>query len=254
MEAGGIAVVKERNLKIVLAYQGTAYHGFQWQENALSIQEVVEKGLSVLFAHPVKVAGSGRTDTGVHALGQVISFRTTGRIPTEKIAIASRGVFPDDIVLLSAEEVAADFHARCSATSKIYEYRIYHGKLPDPFRRHQAWHISRQLDLDAMREALRQVEGTHDFSAFQGAGGHQINTVKTIYEASIAQENDEYKFRFWGSGFLYHMVRNLVGTAVAVGDGKIKVDDMSAIIESRNRRKAGMTAPAQGLYLKEVFY
>ncbi len=247
-------MVKERNLKIVVAYQGTAYHGFQWQENALSVQQVLEDRLMPLFGHPIKIAGSGRTDTGVHAYGQAISLRTTGTIPAERIPLASRGHLPNDISIVSAEEVADDFHARHSATSKVYEYRLYHGKQPDPFRRDLTWHYSRKLDFAAMQEALRYVEGTHDFTAFQGAGGHQINTVKTIYEASLQAVGDEYLFRFWGNGFLYHMVRCLVGTVVAIGIGRKKAADMPLILESRNRKMAGMTAPAQGLYLKEVFY
>lgn len=244
----------ERIIKMVVAYQGTAYHGFQWQENALSIQQVLEDGLSPLFGHPIKLAGSGRTDTGVHAYGQVVSLRTSGKIPVDKIPVASRGHLPPDIAIISAEVAPDDFHARRSATSKVYEYRLYHGRRPDPFRRQLTWQYERPLDFSAMAEALRYVEGTHDFSAFQGAGGHQINPVKTIFEASIREVGDEYQFRFWGSGFLYHMVRNLVGTAVLIGSGKRKPEDMATILASRDRHTAGATAPAQGLYLKEVFY
>ena len=244
----------ERNLKLTIAYDGTAYHGFQRQANALSVQQVLEERLERLFNHPLRIAGAGRTDAGVHAYGQVITFSTTGSIPTERIPIAAKGVLPPDIVVVAAEEVDAEYHARFTAISKIYLYRLYVGKCADPFLRNYAWQIATQPDVKAMNEALQEIVGTHDFSSFRAAGGAPVNPVRTIFSASCRQEGSLIEFSFWGSGFLYHMVRNLVGTLVDVGFGRLTREGFSAILAGKDRSLAGITAPPQGLYLKQVFY
>ena len=244
-----------RNIKLTVSYDGTRYHGFQRQANALAIQQVLEDKLAAVFGHPLSLNASGRTDTGVHAYGQVVNFFTTGSIPVERIVAAARSVLPEDIIVTSAEEVGADFHARRSAKSKTYLYRIYNGRLPNPFERLYAWHLFRKLDTAAMTEATAQIVGTHDFSAFRAAQGPPVNPVKTIFAAECAEgANEIIQFSFTGNGFLYHMVRNLVGTLVEIGQGRKTPADFARILASRDRKQAGATAPPQGLYLVKVDY
>lgn len=244
----------ERTLKLTIAYEGTAYSGFQRQANALTVQQVLEERLAKIFGHQIKVAGAGRTDAGVHAYGQVVSLSTTGSIPTERIPLAARSVLPDDIVVTAAADMAANFHARFDAKSKIYVYRIYTAAVPDPFLRNFAWHLADAPDAALMHSAAQRTVGSHDFSAFRAAGGAPTSPVRTILATSCQENVGVIEFSFWGSGFLYHMVRNLVGTLVDVGLGRLSEADFAAILASRDRKQAGITAPAQGLYLKEVLY
>lgn len=243
-----------RNIKLVVAYDGGKYHGFQRQNNAVSVQNVLEEKLSIIFRQSIKLTASGRTDTGVHAYGQVVNFFTEGTIPIERVARAANSILPADIVVRSAEEASMEFNARYSAKSKIYVYRIQQGEVLDPFQRNYAWYIRKPLDVEAMRSALSAILGEHDFSAFQAAGSKPTHPVRTIYCAECEKKDDIILFRFWGNGFLYHMVRNLVGTVVNVGRGKITVQDFQCVLAGKDRSKAGATAPAQGLYLKEVIY
>lgn len=245
---------ENRKIKLLVSYDGTAYHGFQRQANALTIQEVLEKRLARIFGHSLTVTGAGRTDAGVHAYGQVVHFLTTGSIPVAKIPLAAKSVLPADIVVLQAEIAAPEFHARKSAKSKIYVYRLYLHDLPSPFFRNYAWHVNRPLKIEVMHETAKLLVGTHDFSSFRAAGGEAVNPVRTILEASCRRREDMAEFMFWGTGFLYHMVRNLVGTLVDVGSGKITAGDFDRILKSRDRKQAGMTAPPQGLYLQKVLY
>lgn len=244
----------ERNIKLMVAYDGTAYHGFQRQANGITIQEILEDRLAVIFGHPVKVNGSGRTDSGVHAYGQVINFLTTGKIPLTKIPQAVNGILPPDIVIVSAEEAAPDFHARRSAKSKTYIYRIYNAQLRNPFERNHSWHVRGDLNVPLMDKIVQQVVGTHDFSAFRAAGGAPVSPAKTIYQAYCRREDTIVIFSFHGSGFLYHMVRNLVGTIVEIGLGRRQPEEFSVILDSLDRKKAGITAPPEGLYLMSVQY
>lgn len=245
---------KSRNIKLILSYDGTNYHGFQRQENAVSVQNVLEERLSRLFGHMITMAASGRTDAGVHALGQVVSFQTTGSIPTERIVQAANSILPSDIAVLSAEEVEPDFHARFSARGKTYVYRICQGAVRNPFQRCYAWQIRERLATAPMEEALQIIIGTHDFSAFCAAGASAKDHVRTIYCASCETVGNKIEFLFYGNGFLYHMVRNLVGTLVDVGKHRLTPRDFAAILTGRDRARAGITAPAAGLYLKEVEY
>ncbi|MDU4961514.1 MAG: tRNA pseudouridine(38-40) synthase TruA [Sporomusaceae bacterium] len=246
--------MEKRNICLTVAYDGTAYHGFQRQTNALSIQEVLEERLGRLLGHPLKIAGAARTDTGVHAHGQVVTFTTGSSIPVARIPQAARQILPPDIVVRSAALAAADFHARLSAKSKLYYYRIYNYPVADPLLIRYSWHIRRQLDVDRMQRALAHIIGIHDFSAFRASGGPPVNPVREIFSAECRQNGAVIDCYFHGAGFLYHMVRNLIGTLVDVGSHKRTVDDMRVIRDSRDRRRAGMTAPAQGLYLQEVRY
>ncbi|MCX7779959.1 MAG: tRNA pseudouridine(38-40) synthase TruA [Negativicutes bacterium] len=244
----------ERNIKLTLAYDGTAYHGFQRQPNALTIQEVLEEKLAPLFGHRLAIVGSGRTDTGVHAYGQVVSFLTTGTIPVDRIPRAASGLLPNDIVVWYAEEVGPDFHARKSAKAKTYQYRIYNAPLPSPFERNHAWNVQAELDIDSMHQAAQATVGTHDFSSFRAAGGAPVSPVKTMLDAGCRREGRMVIFSFTCTGFLYHMVRNLVGTIVEIGMGRRSLADFMFILAARDRKLAGITAPPQGLYLMEVTY
>jgi len=243
-----------RNIKLTVAYEGTAYNGFQRQMNGIGIQQILEVRLAKLFGHELKLNGAGRTDTGVHAYGQVVNFKTSGTIPIDRIAIGSRCLLPHDIVITEALEVDEKFHARFNATSKIYVYKIYPHVMPNPFLRNYAWHIWRKLDIPAIQETAQIIVGTHDFSAFRAAGGAIISPVRAIMAVDCQFDGDILEISFWGTGFLYHMVRNLTGTLVEVGLGARSVQDFKAILASRERKRAGITAPAHGLYLKEVKY
>ncbi len=245
---------QERNIKLTVAYDGTAYHGFQRQKNALGIQEIIETKLSRIFGHPLKTTGAGRTDTGVHAYGQTINFYTSGTIPVQNIPQAARSVLPPDIVITAAEEVAPAFHARRSAQSKVYLYHVLQTPVADPLRRNYSWHITQSLDVAKMNAAACLICGTHDFSAFRSANRSPAKPVKTIFAAGCRSRLPLLEFYFWGDGFLYHMVRNLVGTLVDVGRGRLTTEQFAAVLASRDRRQAGMAAPPQGLYLQEVRY
>lgn len=243
-----------RNIKLTVAYDGRNYHGFQRQSNALTVQQVLEERLAVIMGHPVTVIGAARTDAGVHAFGQVVNFHATGSIPTDRIPQAMNSLLPDDIAVWQAAEVPASFHARYDACGKVYEYRVWQGRYRDPFHRDLTWHVPMSLDMAAMSQALALLEGRHDFSAFRASGGAPVRPVRTIYQALCRRDGDMLVFCFAGDGFLYHMVRNIVGTVVEVGLGRRSVAAVQQVLLSRDRNLAGPTAPAAGLYLREVWY
>ncbi|WIW70063.1 tRNA pseudouridine(38-40) synthase TruA [Anaerosinus gibii] len=243
-----------RNIMLVLAYDGGQYHGFQRQKNAISVQNILEQKLAVLFGHTIELAASGRTDAGVHAYGQVVNFFTIGTIPIDRVVKAINSLLPDDIVVQKAREMDMEFSARHSAKDKTYIYRVQQGELLDPFLRSYTWFVKKSLNIDLMNQALAMLVGEHDFSAFQAAGSAPMHPVRTIYRADCEKQNNEIIFTFWGNGFLYHMVRNIVGTIVNVGLEKTSIEKFREIFYSKDRKKAGATAPAQGLYLKEVNY
>ena len=245
---------QRRNLKLTIAYDGSGYHGFQRQLNALTVQQVLEEKLSALLGETIAVAGAARTDTGVHAYGQVISIRTAGAIPTERIPAAARGILPRDIAVLTAEAMPPNFHARFSAIGKMYLYRVLNSQQTDPMRRNYVWQLERELDVDSMNRGLSMLVGEHHFGAFQATGSSARNPVRTLYAARCIRQEQLLEFQFHGNGFLYHMVRNIVGTVVDLGAGKISLADFAAIFAGRDRKQAGATAPPNGLYLKEVFY
>ena len=253
----------QRNIALKIAYDGTNYHGFQRQlpitKATLAIQNVLEDKLQKIFNNKIELAAAGRTDAGVHALGQVVSFNTSGTIPVEKIPIAISSLLPSDIVVLEAWETSTDFNARHSAKSKIYIYRILTGKVSNPFVSRYAWHIRYPLDIEAMRTALSLLVGRYDFSAFRAAGGAPMSPVRTIFNASIELNTNFYNvttmtIKIHANGFLYHMARNIVGSLVAVGRGRFSVEDFKGIFEGCDRNKAAPTAPPHGLCLYEVFY
>jgi tRNA pseudouridine38-40 synthase len=245
----------KRNFKLILEYDGSQYHGWQRQHGVMTIQEVLESRLEIMLGEPMRTRASGRTDAGVHARGQVVNFYGHTSLQPEEIQRGLNSLLPSDIVVLHAEEVAHAFHARFSAAGKQYEYRILNRAAPSALERRFAWHIRRPLERLAINECLAGIVGLHDFSAFMAAGSSVTSTERRIYQAEIdADDGHHLVFLFEANGFLRHMVRNLVGTLVEVGKGKLTPEAFSGILASKDRRKAGMTAPAHGLYLVSVRY
>ncbi|WP_432649923.1 tRNA pseudouridine(38-40) synthase TruA [Huintestinicola sp.] len=243
-----------RNIKVKIAYNGAAYHGFQRQENALSVQNVLEDRLSRLTASEVKINGCSRTDTGVHANEYFFSFLTEHSIPCNNIIRGMNSLLPADIAVLDCEEVPADFHARYSCKGKEYIYKILNRSVRDPFLENLALHYPYELDVDKMNRAGKYIEGTHDFLCFCGALGVKENTVRTVSLCEVKREGDIVILTVRGDGFLYNMVRIIAGTLIYVSEGRISIEDIPKIIESRDRNLAGVTAKPCGLYLNRVFY
>jgi len=246
----------KRNFKLVLEYDGSHYHGWQRQLGVLTIQEVLESRLEIMLGGPIRVRGSGRTDAGVHARGQVVNFHSRTGLQPHEIQRGLNSLLPPDIVVLESEEVPDSFHARFSAASKIYEYHILNRPTPSAIDRQLAWHIRHPLALSPMEECLDMILGTHDFSAFMASGSSVTSTERCIYRAQWERRGGDQRlvFTFEANGFLRHMVRNLIGTLIEVGKGKSTPKDFSDIMAARDRRRAGMTAPAHGLYLVTVHY
>lgn len=243
-----------RNIRLLIEYDGTAFHGWQSQINARAVQDEVSRAIKIVTGEDCILTGSSRTDTGVHALGQVANFWTDSKIPPDKYVYALRSVLPEDIVIRRSEEVASDFHSRYSAKGKKYRYIIYNSEMSSALLRNRAYHIPSKLDYNAMCKAVSYFPGTHDFSAFRATGSSVKTSVRTIFEAALDKDGDIICFTISGNGFLYNMVRIMVGTLVEVGLGKIDPDSIPDIIKGRDRKRAGKTAPAQGLYLEEVYY
>lgn len=221
----------------------------------MTIQEVLESRLEIILGGPIKTRASGRTDAGVHARGQVINFYGRTSLEPEEIQRALNSLLPGDIVVLQAQEVADAFHARFSASAKTYEYRILNRAAPSALERRFAWHIRKPLEGSAMIKCLESIIGLHDFSAFMGAGSSVNSTERCVFRAVLdAPDTHHLVFSFEANGFLKHMVRNLVGTLVEVGKGRHTPEGFEGILASRDRRRAGMTAPAHGLYLVSVRY
>ncbi|HPD00978.1 MAG TPA: tRNA pseudouridine(38-40) synthase TruA [Acetivibrio sp.] len=243
-----------RNIKLTIEYDGTNYHGWQTQNNARTVQDVIEKAIEGLTGEKVALIGSSRTDYGVHALGQVANFATNSTIPGDRFCYALNRILPEDIVIRESCEVGLDFHARFQAKGKKYRYIIYNSRFPSAILRNRAYHVSYNLDIDEMKKAALSFLGTHDFSTFKASGSSVKTSVRTITSVSLEKNGDVLEFEICGNGFLYNMVRIIVGTLVDVGMGRIKADDISDIINGKDRKKAGRTAPAHGLYLVEVYY
>ncbi len=244
-----------RNIRLVLEYDGSRYHGWQRQKNALTIQEVLETALHRLTGEPMKLLSSGRTDAGVHARGQVANFHTTSPIPLRAFLHGLNSLLPRDIAVLEAQEAAPDFHARYSAQAKTYEYRILNRPLRSPLHHAFAWWLPEPLQLEAMQAAAAALVGEHDFSAFRASGGRPGSPRRTVLAAAWRQGPDGLLcFSITANGFLRGMVRSLVGTMVEIGQGRRPAADLKDLLESGNRHRAGATAPPQGLYLVDVVY
>lgn len=245
----------ERKIKLVIAYDGTAYHGWQRQQNVLTLQQVFEERLEKMLGRPIRVFASGRTDAGVHALGQVVHFTTRSRLDPGVVQKGLNSLLPDDIFVREAGYVGEDFHARYSARCKRYEYHILNTIIPDIFQRRYVWHIRKKLDNEKIRRGLSLVLGEHDFSAFRSSGSGNRNPVRTMYHTELIEgDGGLVRILMQADGFLRHMVRNLVGTLVEVGLGKMTVEKFGTVLKSGDRRMAGPKAPAHGLFLVEVHY
>ena len=244
-----------RTLKLTIAYDGTRFVGWQRQAEGESIQGLLEDALARFEGAPVTVHGAGRTDAGVHALGQVASVQLTAAHDTATLVRALNAQLPADIRVLTVEEAAPGFHARFSATTKTYRYQIRNAPVADPFTRFFEWHLPEALDLGAMRAALAAFEGEHDFAAFQSAGTVLPGTVRTLVRAGVEERGGGLlHLEVTGTGFLRHMVRAITGTVVEVGRGWRPADSMAALLRSRARGEAGPTAPPHGLFLVAVDY
>lgn len=245
-----------RNIKMVLAYDGTGYHGWQWQKNALTIQAIVEEKIQILTRERVTVIASGRTDAGVHALHQVCHFVTHSDMAPESIRKGLNSLLPEDIIVRNAELAPLDFHARYSVRSKTYEYRLLNREQPDLLLRRYAWHMPRNLDRARMEACLSRLRGRHDFSSFRSTRSDNLNPVREMIRTELHEAPDSglIRFVFEADGFLRHMVRNIVGTVVEVGSGRFCPEEFQEIFESKDRKKAGLNAPPHGLFLMMVRY
>lgn len=239
---------------VTIQYLGTAYCGWQNQKNGVSVQSVLEKAFTTLFNKKTAIYGSGRTDAGVHALGQVAHFDADTPIPAEKISFVVNTLLPDDIKVIKCIEVNKDFHARFSATQKTYIYRLYISPHINPLKMQTSQNIPVPLDVEAMRIAGSYIEGEHDFKCFSATGSKVKDTVRIVYKIKIEENGEDISIEVTGNGFLYNMVRIIAGTLVDVGKGKINAEDIPSIILSGDRKRAGKTLSANGLCLKEVKY
>jgi tRNA pseudouridine38-40 synthase len=249
-----------RNLKIVLAYDGSEFSGWQVQPDAATIQGTLASAIGRVTGEKVLPQGSGRTDAGVHALAQVATFATESPIPAQNFLKALNDILPPSVRVIEASEASPEFHARKSARAKTYRYRIYRGTICSPFLARYVWHYPYPLDQDAMRQAADFVIGEHDFTSFAAVDPERqrehetISNVREIFASSWEQDREELIYTVRGSGFLHHMVRNLVGTFVLVGKSTLEPEDIARILAAHDRSAAGATAPAGGLYLVSVAY
>jgi tRNA pseudouridine38-40 synthase len=249
-----------RNLKLVLSYDGTDFAGWQVQPNAATVQGTLASAIGRITGEKVLPQGSGRTDAGVHALAQVVTFVTESSVPTANFLKALNDMLPASVRALEVEEMPPGFHARKSALGKTYRYRIYRAGICPPFLARYVWHYPFPLDGQAMEHAAERVVGEHDFTSFaavdpeRGHEGFPVSNVRRIFSSAWKREGDEFEYTVKGSGFLHHMVRNLVGTFILVGKGTLQTEDVTRIVEARRRSAAGATAPASGLYLVNVEY
>jgi tRNA pseudouridine38-40 synthase len=244
-----------RNIKLLIEYDGTNYQGWQVQPKGPTIQGMLGDKIKLITGESIQLVGSGRTDAGVHALGQVAHFKMQSQMDLSLMQRALNNLLPRDIVIQKIGEVEESFHARKHAKRKIYEYRILNRSLRSAFYRGYVWHIPQKLNLTQMKKATQSLIGEHDFSAFRTVGSSTRTTVRNVIHAEWKRGHDGLiRFEIEANGFLKQMVRSIVGTLVDVGKGKINVEEFQKILKSRDRKKAGPTAPAQGLFLKEVKY
>ena len=243
-----------RNIKLTIEYDGKEYGGWQKQPNKLNIQGEIERAIYNITKEEVDLIGSGRTDAGVHALGQVANFKTNSEISIEKLPLAINSQLKNSIVIKEAEEVDERFHSRYNAKHKTYRYIINNSKCGTAIYRNLEYSYPFKLDVEKMKQASKYFEGEHDFKAFKSSGTSSKNSVRTIYKAIVKQEGEKIIIELTGNGFLYNMVRIISGTLLDVGLGKIRAEEIPEIIESKDRQRAGKTLPAHGLYLVEVKY
>jgi len=242
-----------QNIKLTIGYNGAKYHGFQLQKNSLTIQECLEKAIHTVIGHPARVISAGRTDSGVHAEGQVVNFRTASQIPVERIPYALNSVLPRDIVVSRAEKVSELFHARCSAASKVYTYTIDNAPHPRVLVRHCSFHLRADIDVVLMKKAAASLLGRHDFSSFMGSASSVKTAVRQLLRLEVDEADSFIAITAEANGFLYNMMRIIVGTLVEVGLGK-REPDLLPLLQAKDRNAAGWTVPPHGLVLREVKY
>lgn len=244
-----------RRVRLWIAYDGTDYCGWQIQPNGITIEEVLNKKLSLLTGEEIRVIGASRTDSGVHALGQVAVFDTASSIPPERMAYALNQKLPEDIVIVRSDEVSPDWHPRYQdEVFKTYEYHIYNAPVPDPLKRRYSTHVSFPMDVEKMREGAAYLVGTHDFASFCNIRTSVEDTVRTVTDLTITKNEEDLTIRITGNGFLYNMVRIIAGTLIRVGRGFYQPEKVKEILEEKERTAAGVTAPPNGLVLVEINY
>lgn len=243
-----------RRIKLIVAYDGTEYSGWQIQPESPTIEMYLDKAIHELTGENVHVTGASRTDAGVHAYGNVAVFDTESTIPGDRFTFALNRFLPDSIVIQDSWEVSGDFHPRHCNTRKTYEYRILNTAVPLPQKRNFAWHVTGSIDIDKMREAAAYIVGEHDFKSFCCVRTQAESTVRTIYSLEVLQEGSEIIIRIKGNGFLYNMVRIITGTLIQVGKGRFKPEYVKQMLEAKDRTVAGQTAPPQGLTLVGIEY
>ncbi len=243
-----------RNIALVVSYDGTAYHGWQCQPDLKTAQQVLQEKIENIVNHGIKIYGGARTDSGVHAFGQTVNFFTESSIDLRGLTRGLNSLLPDDIRIMNAREVDENFHARYSAKSKIYVYSILNAPFNSPFYSRYVWHIPFELDVSGMNDAIRLIVGEHDFSAFKKKNELYRSVVREVLKSGVKRKGDFVYVIVEATGFLRYMVRNIVGTLVLVGSGKINEEDFKTVLESKDREKAGPTAPARGLFLRKIKY
>lgn len=244
-----------KRVRLVVAYDGTNYHGWQIQPDKVTIESTLNEALTRLLGEPIEIIGASRTDSGVHARGNVAVFDTVNRMPADRICLALNQRLPADIRAQSSEEVPLSWHPRKCSCVKTYEYKILNSRIEMPVHRLYTYHCYFNLDIDKMQEAARRLEGEHDFKSFCNTHTQVESTVRTIYRITVSRDQEELvRIRVTGSGFLYNMIRIIAGTLILAGTGQIQPEDMERILEARDRRASGPTAPAKGLTLVELKY
>ena len=243
-----------RNIALFLKYEGTAYHGWQVQKKDATIGQTMEEAAAAIVGHPVKMTGCGRTDAGVHARRYVANFRTTSTIPADRLPYAMNTHLPEDIVVTHAMDVHEDFNAIGSCVRKEYTYLIYNSRIRDPFYVNRAWFYPKHLDETIMQQAALQFVGTHDFAAVRSVGTDVKSTVRTVYYYNVERKGDLIELKVCANGFLYNMARAMAGTVVYAAEGKIKPEEIGALLEAGNRTAAGPTVPPGGLYMTKLWY
>lgn len=243
-----------KRVLLTIAYDGTDYHGWQVQPNGITVQEVLQKGLCELLGTKTGATGCSRTDSGVHAKQFCCHVDCDDNIPEDAFIRGLSAKLPSDIAVIDCKTVASDFHARYNALGKTYVYNILNSKIKDPFLERYYWRIERELDIDKMNEFCGKIVGKHDFYAFSSSGRTVEDTVRTVKECFVTKRDNKVKLQITADGFLYNMVRIIVGTAVAVSDGRIDPNYTEKILAEKKRENAGITAPAKGLFLEKVIY
>ena len=243
-----------RNIKLVIAYEGTAYSGWQTQLNKATVQETIENAISTVMKQKIALTGSGRTDSGVHAYGQVANFKADTKIPEEKIKIALNANLPPDIRILDSVDVSPDFNSRFDALDKTYMYQIYNDSVANPFYSRYSCFVPQSLYIDKMEEALKLIVGTHDFKGFMASGSQSKTTERTVYDAKLLKKGNLIKIYINGNGFLYNMVRISAGTLIDIGKGLKDISCIEKALTDKDRTVLGQTAKPEGLFLLKVNY